>query len=43
MTQKLVLQPVYDPKHYRNHDKPIHDLKKKINPKICPKTKFNPK
>jgi hypothetical protein len=28
LTQKPVLQPVFYPKHPRNHDKPIHDLKK---------------
>jgi len=28
LIQKSVLQPVFDPKHSRNYDKSIHDLKK---------------
>jgi hypothetical protein len=41
LTQKPILQPIFDPKHHRNHDKSIHGLKK--NPKNRLKNQTQPK
>jgi len=32
LTQKPLLQLVFDPKHLSNHDKPIHGLKNQTQP-----------
>jgi hypothetical protein len=40
------VQPVFDPKHPRNHDKLFHGIKKPKNialkTKLIPKSKINP-
>jgi len=40
LSQKPLLQPVFDTKHPKNHDKLIHGLKKQ---KKTPKTELNSK